>query len=89
MLRVADRPQRGQQNHGIRTVLQRHFCADGGGNNRRVAALHEAAGHDGDDRIRVGGFPRLTQLVRVPRMEGVVLGNHADNAHGKTPFNEQ
>ena len=44
---------------------------------------------DGDDRIRMGGFPRLTQLVRVPRMEGVVLGNHADNAHGKTPFNEQ
>ena len=36
-----------------------------------------------------GGFPRLTQLVRVTQMEGVVLGNHADNAHGKTPFNEQ
>ena len=47
--------------------------------DRRLAALHEIAGHRGDDDIRMVLGADLIDHVLMSRMEGIVFGDDTDD----------
>ena len=54
--------------------------------NRRAAALCEAAAHHSDDASTGVMLPYGIDLVNMPVMEGIVFCNDADGVHRRSSF---
>ena len=86
MLCFPDGPRHGQLQDGIRAVRKRHAGTGGGGDDRPLPALGEAAGHDDDDVVRLCPLARLRQMVGVSPMKWIVFRNDTRDAHGIPPL---
>ena len=70
--------------HKVGPAAHRGFGARVFLHHRKVAALHEIAAHRADDcAIPAQNAPRLGNMVRVARVEGVVFGDDAADGHGQ------